>query len=534
MGQSVQVSANDLLVETALIDGAKEKFLRNTDKAVAIYQKLLKDYPSNDLADYYLALIYQDSSQWEKAISYALSATKKSPDNLWFQQKLANLYLQNNQYILAIPVLQKCITLDPKGVDFYQSFIFCHQKASDWNAAFKVLDLLESAWGVSPKTIIQRQELFHLSGNIPKAKKELISLISLFPSEENHFYLASDYFIKHNDTEGASKILKQLLTLQPDASRAKFELSQLENNATTTSLLSLNLFFSDNQIDTEKKRARLMPEIDKLVISKDISLKEQLLILCASMEAAHPSDAAPLALQAEIYRIMGVVDTAVMKYKAALKKEESIFFVWENYLHLLWTTGQSVSLTKEALFAWDIFPNNPKIPFYAAYGYVFQGKTAEALPLMEEAFLQSSRDEQLANHLMALKALSLSLQGEKVAANDIFLSLKGKEKKSYLWALQILSGGEMPLTLTNNGPDDRYNEALVLHAKAYAAFKANQPDMALKLFDEGAKWGTPLFFEHRGDAYLSANNTLEAHNAYKKSLELGNTGESLSLKLSKF
>jgi tetratricopeptide (TPR) repeat protein len=517
-----------------LIEGAKESFLRNTDKAVAIYQKLLKDYPSNDLADYYLALIYQDSSQWEKAISYALSATKKSPDNRWFQQKLADLYLQNNQYNLAIPVLQKCITLDPKGVDFYQSLILCYQKTNDWNAAFKVLDLLESAWGVSPKTIIQRQELFHLSGNIPKAKKELISLISLFPSEENHFYLASDYFIKNNDPEGASKILKQLLSLRPDASRAKFELNQLENNSGATSLLSLNSFFSDNQIDTEKKRARLMPEIDKLVISKEISLKEQLLVLCASMEAAHPSDAAPLALQAEIYRIMGVVDTAVIKYKAALKKEESIFYIWENYLHLLWTTGQSVSLTKEALFAWDIFPNNPKIPFYAVYGYLFQGKTAEALPLMEEAFLQSSKDEQLTNHLMALKAFSLSLQGEKVAANDIFLSLKGKEKKSYLWALQILSEGKSSTSLTNNDPDDRYNEALVIHAKAFAALNANQPDVALKLFEEGAKWGTPLFFEHWGDAFLSANDKLKAENAYKKSLELGNTGKSLSLKLSKF
>jgi predicted negative regulator of RcsB-dependent stress response len=79
-----------------------------------------------------------------------------------------------------------------------------------------------------------------------------------------------------------------------------------------------------------------------------------------------------------------------------------------------------------------------------------------------------------------------------------------------------------------------YNEALVIHAKAFAAFKANQSDAALKLFVEGAKWGTPLFFEHWGDAFLSAKNTMEAENAYKKSLELGNTGKNLSLKLSKF
>jgi hypothetical protein len=168
------------------------------------------------------------------------------------------------------------------------------------------------------------------------------------------------------------------------------------------------------------------------------------------------------------------------------------------------------------------------------YGYLFQGKTAEALPLMEEAFLQSSKDEQLTNHLMALKALALSLQGEKVAANDIFLSLKGKDKKSYLWALQILSGGESTSPLTNNGPENGSNEALVIHAKAFAAFKANQLDVSLKLFDEGAKWGTPLFFEHWGDAFLSANDKLKAENTYKKSLELGNTGKSLALKLSKF
>lgn len=60
----------------------------------------------------------------------------------------------------------------------------------------------------------------------------------------------------------------------------------------------------------------------------------------------------------------------------------------------------------------------------------------------------------------------------------------------------------MPLPLTNIGQDDMYNEALVMHAKAFAAFKANQLNAALKLFTEGSKWGTPLFFEHLGDVFF--------------------------------
>jgi nucleoside-diphosphate-sugar epimerase len=108
-------------------------------------------------------------------------------------------------------VLQKCITLDPKGVDFYQLLIVCHQKASDWNEAFKVLDLLESAWSVSPKTIIQRQELFHQSGNIPKAKKELKwelkydldSLIDDMVSSDLQLFKRDDYL-----KEGGHKIFQ--------------------------------------------------------------------------------------------------------------------------------------------------------------------------------------------------------------------------------------------------------------------------------------------------------------------------------------
>ncbi|NBU36566.1 MAG: hypothetical protein EBS35_08330, partial [Bacteroidetes bacterium] len=110
----MQVSANDLLVESALIEAAKEKFLLNIDKAVAIYQKILKDQPNNNLADYYLSLIYQDSSLWEKAAFHGLSAVKKSPDNIWFQQNLASVYMKNGQSSSAIPVLQTCLSLDPK------------------------------------------------------------------------------------------------------------------------------------------------------------------------------------------------------------------------------------------------------------------------------------------------------------------------------------------------------------------------------------------------------------------------------------
>ncbi|MBU6169789.1 MAG: tetratricopeptide repeat protein, partial [Bacteroidetes bacterium] len=339
-GQPVQVSANDLLVEAALIEAAKQHFLHNTDKAVAIYEKLLKDHPDNDLADYYLSMIYQDSARWEKAVFHGLSAVKKSPGNIWFQQKLASIYLQSDQFKSAIPVLQFCIEREPKNAETYQQLIHCFQKINDWNAALKVLDQLELVWGVLPKTVIQRYELYHKSGNIVKAKKELLNLIILFPSNPDHFYLAASYFVKNKDKEGAITILKQLLTIDPDAAQARFELDELENKTSTPSILSLTSFFSDNQIDTEKKKTRLLPEISQLLISRDPVLKSQLLSLCKAMEVAHPSDALPLSLQADIFSVMGSVDTAILMYKKALEKEESLFFIWEKYLELLWKNGK--------------------------------------------------------------------------------------------------------------------------------------------------------------------------------------------------
>lgn len=534
-GQPVQVSANDLLVEAALIEAAKQHFLHNTDKAVAIYEKLLKDHPDNDLADYYLAIIYQDSARWEKAVFHGLSAVKKSPGNIWFQQKLASIYIQSDQFKSAIPVLQFCIEREPKNAETYQLLIHCFQKINDWNAALKVLDQLELVWGVLPKTVIQRYELYHKSGNIVKAKKELLNLIILFPSNPDHFYLAASYFVKNKDKEGAITILKQLLTIDPDAAQARFELDELENKTSTPSILSLTSFFSDNQIDTEKKKTRLLPEISQLIISRDPVLKSQLLSLCKAMEVAHPSDALPLSLQADIFSVMGSVDTAILMYKKALEKEESLFFIWEKYLELLWKNGKSVRLTKEALFAWDIFPNNPLVPFYAAYGFIFQGKISEALPLIEEALLQSTKNEELSLHLNALKALAISIQGDKESAKNLFLLLKANEKYPFLGALYVLSG-------INNGQSSsafllKGNEietALYSHAKALLAAQSNQPELALNLFSEYEKWGTPLFFEHWGDTFLRLNKTSEAEKTYKKAAESGNTGQNLSVKLSKF
>jgi len=43
-----------------------------------------------------------------------------------------------------------------------------------------------------------------------------------------------------------------------------------------------------------------------------------------------------------------------------------------------------------------------------------------------------------------------------------------------------------------------------------------------------------FFFEHWGDTFLMVNKTSEAEKTYKKSAESGNTGQNLSVKLSKF
>lgn len=43
-----------------------------------------------------------------------------------------------------------------------------------------------------------------------------------------------------------------------------------------------------------------------------------------------------------------------------------------------------------------------------------------------------------------------------------------------------------------------------------------------------------FFFEHWGDTFLRLNKTSEAEKTYKKAAESGNTGQNLSVKLSKF
>jgi len=524
LAQPPQISSADLAAETALIQAAKAQFGLQTAKAAGIYEKLLQDFPTNSVADYYLSVIYRDSARWEKALFHALSAVKKEPRVKWYQQHLAQIYLLSGQPRAAIPVLGTCLTLEPDDIGLYRQLIACHEVATDWTGAIRATEALVSRWGETPATLLQKHHLYRKAGNVVGAKREIQRLPSLFPQEEEHFFQAASFFAENGDSEGAKKILQGLLTRNPGSARAAFEVAQLQKTASP--LLSLLPFYSDSQVASDRKKNRLEPEFGLLRAGREPSLAEEILQLCAAMETAHPGDPIPLVLRGEVHRIMGDRILAIAAFRAALLIDDSQETVWIQFLEILWDAGQVAILVNEAMKAWDIFPNNPRVPFFAARGYIFQGKTAEAFPLLTEALLQSAADRELHAYGLALEMLALSLDGDREAATARLASLPFLSTRPAIQALAVLAGLGKDMSPWSTYRDSR-DEGLIGHARALAALQDKKIDEALRLFEAFESQGTPLFWEHYGDALLAGNRLQDAAKAYQKAADMGHTGASL-------
>ncbi len=96
---------------------------RNYDKAVPLYETVLKHDPENILAISKLALIYQEQGKSERAIELyeKVLKTKKDDPDLWFN--LGILYFQMERFQDAVKSFNKVVELNPEDVESLMNLV---------------------------------------------------------------------------------------------------------------------------------------------------------------------------------------------------------------------------------------------------------------------------------------------------------------------------------------------------------------------------------------------------------------------------
>ena len=131
-----------------------------------------------ELAQYYIVL-----KQTERGTATMAEAVKYAPDNYWYGQGLANLYIQQNKLDEAATLLENMAIRFPNKIDLTYSLLQVYNRQANFEKSIEILDKLEVRFGKTEQISMQKFAIYDQQGETEKAMAELKSLADEFPTD---------------------------------------------------------------------------------------------------------------------------------------------------------------------------------------------------------------------------------------------------------------------------------------------------------------------------------------------------------------
>ncbi len=538
-------SEDQIKVQEMFIEASKKKLLGNLDKAIELYNSVLREDETNNAAMYELARVYIQQEKMSKGQEWAEKAVAQSPKNIWYQQFLLRIYEQMGQFDDAIVLSEQIVSNAPDNIDHYMSWASFHLKAGQFQEAIDVYDTAEKRFGISESLSSKKSDIYLNLNKEKKAEKELRALVETFPYSAEYKELLAAFYLKTNKDEDALAVYRKILEIDPDNVKAQMAMAG-SNTASSNELNyleSLKAVFNQPEASINLKIKQLLPSISKIAEGQkvDADYADKVLELTDILEEVHPQEAQGFAAAADVLYHMERYEEARSKYKMALEKDETIFSVWEQLMRTDLKSRNYEGLYEASYEALDIFPNQSIIYYYNGYAAFQLGKYDEALSILDQALLMSAADEGLALNIQALIGRIYNQMGDQTAFDAAFkkaLSMapdNANIKSTYAYELaeaeirldQAAELAEQALKADKKNPQ-------YLHVAAWVAFRQKKYDEAQKLMLDAMASGLsndPIVLEHYGDILFVTGKKEEAVNYWKKAQQNGNASELLNKKI---
>lgn len=463
-------SEDDISAQDLLISAKKQIILGNTDEAIEIYNKLLKEH-SEPVAAYELSRIYFQKEDVENALLYSKKAYDSESDNKWYLVQYAELLSHNNNYKRAAEVFESYLSAEPNNEYYYMQASFQYLKAEMPKDAIKVLEKLEKNKGVSESVSQRKFEIYDVLGKEKEALSELKKLSAEHPDETRYLHNIAGYLRSMGKEGEANKVIKRILEIDPNDETAILIASSSGKNKDANYLRSLVPIIKDSRIDFDKKVVELIPYLEDFANNNDEELGQSLIDVTLIMDEYYPKNAKVKSILGDIFFYQKKWPEATENYKASIDIDKSIWPVWQQ-LFLSLNIDENYELLEEVSEdAIEVYPNQALAYLYNGLALLEIGNITEAEMSIQEAGMIAAGNPQILSEVA-------------------FLMSKVKlYTKAYEEALQFI------------------NESL------------NLEEM------------NPRFLEQLGDVKLEMNDAEGAKSAWKKALKAGGNPDKLKKKI---
>jgi tetratricopeptide (TPR) repeat protein len=348
-----------------LIEAKKNEIIGNDDKAEELFKQYIEKYPNDAVAYFELARIEANKKQVHEAIDLAGKAVKFDPSNIWYQLFYAEVLQVDGKYKDAITIYEKITAKNPDNLDYYYQLAALYLSTEKYPDAIKIYDQIEKKVGITEEISIQKEKIYLVLNDVPKAEHELEALVAAHPDDTHFLSILAEFYMNNKMQDKGLATYNKIREADPGNPYVHMSMADYyrKNGEKEKSFNELKQGFQNPNLDIDTKITILLSffNIDKLT-DEDIPMMSE---LCRILTTVHPNDPKSHSVYGD-FLVQDKKNTEARdEYMKVIALDSSKFVVWEEVLRLDLVVEKYDHLVQYSDRAKELFPDQP-IPYFFA------------------------------------------------------------------------------------------------------------------------------------------------------------------------
>lgn len=512
----------------------------NYDAAFDLLKHCIELNPYAAEAYYGLTPLYAEMGMDTLALENMEKAVSLRPDNVTYQERLAQTYLGTKQWDKAINTYERIMSYSPTRTDVLGILIQLYGQNKDYDNIIRCLDRVENIEGASEQTALSKMHIYSLKGEKDKELQVLEDLVKKHPNDMNYRVMKGNWLIQNGMHEEAFEEYQFALRQDPKHVAARLSLLDYYRTLDKDSLA--------NALQEDILESPEIPTNDKVMLVRKVVAENeqngadstQVLDLFHRVLSKPQHSADMTAMYAAYLQMKNFPQDSINTvYYQALKIEPDNASVRLALIQSLWKEqnfDEIIRLSKEAT---QYNPDEMAFYYFLGVCYFQKGNNDASLDALRRGVSQinSKSNKEFVSDFYAIMGDILHEKGkstEAYAAYDSCLQWKPDNISCLNNYAYFLSEEDKDLDkaerMSKKTIDEEPENPTYLDTYAWILFKQQRYEEAQKYIDKVLELSPSpdaTLLEHAGDIYSKTGNTKEAVAFWKKALD----GKSKNAKL---
>ena len=515
------IPPNNTYIET-FHEAVRLKSTDRIDEAIEKFQECLLIRQDDDAVYYALSKLELMRDNKDASSDYILKAAEIDPDNTWYIQELAYMYLDQKDYAKSLKNFDKLIEIEPGNIDWLYGTAQASMESGNLDKCISSMNRIEDQLGPNPQVSLQKYQIYMESGKPDEALNELVKARETFPDEPSLIGTQVDYYYQTNQPDKAANMLEESVKADPGNGRAHLALADIyrkEGNE-DKAFESLKMAFKSDNVDVDTKMGILIQ-----VHENSFKIDPEIYELVDIMLEKYPNEAKAHSIHGDYLLSAEKEEEALAAYRKALDFDANQYPIWNQVLIMEYQQGRYEDLYQDSKRCLELFPTIATV-------YLLNGVSANQTKRHSEALDVLSLGKEMVFNDKAISAEFLGQMGEA----SFGLKEYAQGKSFYKEALEVdpnsqLIKNNFAYRLANIKMDLEVAESLMkqvierapkepqfLDTYGWVFFQKGEYEKAKTQF-ESAYTNNPddeTVLEHLGDTYFKMNDKEKALIWWKK------------------